>query len=70
MTLRPLFALALGGLDALHVSGTFRAVFGAVGAREEQYTADGAPLGVQPIKQGCFQSLVQRQHCRPEPPAQ
>ena len=31
---------------------------------------DGAPLGVQAVEQGRFQFLVQRQHRRPEPPAQ
>ena len=61
MTLRPLFALAPGCLDALHVSGTFRAIFSPVGAWAEQCPADGTTLGVQPIKQGCFQFLVQRQ---------
>ena len=70
MTLGPLFALALGGLDALHVSGTFRAVLGPVGARAEQCSADGTTLGVQPIKQGCFQFFVQRQYRRPKPAAQ
>ena len=70
MTLGPLFALALGGLDALHVSGTFRAVLGPVGARAEQCPADGTTLGVQPIKQGCFQFFVQRQYRRPKPAAQ
>ena len=49
MTFRPLFPLALGGLDTLHASGTFRAVFGPVGAGDEQRPADGAPLGVQAI---------------------
>ena len=70
MTLSPLFALALGGLDTLHASGTFRAVFGPVGAGGEQRPADGAPLGVQAVEQGRFQFSVQRQHRRPEPPAQ
>ena len=70
MTLRPLFALALGGLDALHVSGTFRTVFSPVGAGGEQRPADGAPFGVQTVEQGCFQFLVQRQHRRPEPATQ
>ena len=70
MTFRPLFALALGGLDTLHASGTFRAVFGPVGAGDEQRPADGAPFGVQAVEQGRFQFSVQRQHSRPEPPAQ
>ena len=70
MTLSPLFALALGGLDALHASGTFRAVFGPVRAGGEQRPADGAPLGVQAVEQGRFQFPVQRQHRRPEPSAQ
>ena len=70
MTFRPLFALALGGLDTLHASGTFRAVFGPVGAGGEQRPADGAPFGVQAVEQGRFQFSVQRQHRRPEPPAQ
>ena len=70
MTLSPLFALTLGGLDTLHASGTFRAVFGPVGAWGEQRPADGAPFGVQAVEQGRFQFLVQRQHRRPEPPAQ
>ena len=70
MTFRPLFPLALGGLDTLHASGTFRAVFGPVGAGGEQRPADGAPFGVQAVEQGRFQFSVQRQHRRPEPPAQ
>ena len=70
MTLCPLFPLALGGLDTLHPSGTFRAVFGPVGAGSEQRPADGAPLGVRPVEQGCFQFFVQRQHHRPKPAAQ
>ena len=70
MTFLPLFPLALCGVDPLHASGTFRAVFGPVGAGGEQRPADGAPLGVQAVKQGRFQFLVQRQHRRPEPPAQ
>ena len=70
MTFRPLFSLALGGLDALHASGTFRAVFGSVGARAEQCPTYGTTLGVQPIKQGCFQFPVQRQYRHPEPAAQ
>ena len=70
MTLSPLFALALGRLDTLHASSTFRAVFGPVGAGGEQRPADGATLGVQAVEQGRFQFSVQRQHCRPEPPAQ
>ena len=36
----------------------------------EQRPADGAPFGVQAVEQGRFQFLVQRQHRRPEPPAQ
>ena len=70
MTFSPLFTLALGSLDTLHASGTFRAVFGPVGAWGEQRPADGAPLGVQAVEQGRFQFSVQRQHRRPEPPAQ
>ena len=70
MTFRPLFPLALGGLDTLHASGTFRAVFGPVGAGGEQRPADGAPFGVQAVEQGRFQFSVQRQHRRPEPPSQ
>ncbi len=70
MTFRPLFPLALRGLYPFHPSGTFRAVFGPVGAGSEQRTADGAPLGVQPVEQGGFQFLIQRQHRCPEPPAQ
>ena len=31
---------------------------------------NSAPLGVQAVEQGRFQFLVQRQHRRPEPPAQ
>ena len=70
MTFRPLFPLALGRLDTLHASSTFRAVFGPVGAGGEQRPADGATLGVQAVEQGRFQFSVQRQHRRPEPPAQ
>ena len=70
MTLSPLFALALGGLDTLHAPGTFRAVCGPVGAGGEQRPADGAPLGVQAVEQGRFQFSVQRQYRRPKPAAQ
>ena len=70
MTFLPLFPLALCGVDPLHACGTFRAVFGPVGAGGEQRPADGATLGVQAVEQGRFQFSVQRQHRRPEPPAQ
>ena len=70
MTFSPLFPLALGGLYPLHPSGTVRAVFGAVGTGQKIAAAHTAPLPVQPVKQGCFQFLVQRQHRRLEPSAQ
>ena len=46
MTFSPLFPFALGGFYTPHASGTFRAVFGPVGAGGEQRPADGAPFGV------------------------
>jgi len=49
---------------------TFRAVFSPVGAGGEQRPADSTPFSVQAVEQGCFQFPVQRQHRRPEPPAQ
>ena len=70
MTFLPLFPLALCGVDPLHACGTFRAVFGPVGAGGEQRPADGATLGVQAVEQGRFQFPVQRQHRRPELSAQ
>ncbi len=53
-----------------NASGALRAVFGPVGAGGEQRTAYNALLRVQPVEQGRFQFLVQRQHRRLKPPAQ
>lgn len=63
-------SLALSLLPPVDFRHTFRAVFGPVGAGGEQRTADGASLDVQAVEQGRFQFPVQRQHRRPEPPAQ
>ena len=52
MTFSPLFPFALGGFYTPHASGTFRAVFGTVGAGGEQRPADGAPFGVLAVEQG------------------
>ena len=64
------FPLSFCLFAAAYLNSTFRAVFGPVGAGGEQRPADGAPLGVQAVEQGRFQFSVQRQHRRPEPPAQ
>ncbi len=70
MTFGPLPPLALGGFYLLHMDSAIRAVFGSVGARVKRASAHRASLSAQPMDQGGFQLLVQRQHCRPEPPAQ
>ena len=64
------FPLSFCLFAAAYLNSTFRAVFGPVGAGGEQRTTDSAPFGVQAVEQGCFQLSVQRQHRRPEPPAQ
>ena len=51
--------LKLGLVEVLD-SGTFRAIFGPVGAGGEQRPADGATLGVQAVEQGRFQFPIQR----------
>ena len=70
MTFLPLFPLALCGVDPLHASGTFRAVFGPVRTGSKQRPAYGAFLRIQPVEQRRFQFLILRQYRRPKPPAQ
>ena len=56
--------------DSLHVTGTVRAVFRPIGAREKQTAAHSTPLCSQPVIQGCFQLPVLWQHRITEPLAQ
>ena len=56
--------------DSLHVTGTVRAVFRPVGAREKQAAAYSTPLCSQPVIQGSFQLSVHWQHRSTEPFAQ
>ena len=70
MTFLPLFPLALCGIDSLHASGTFRAVFGPVGTGGKQRPTYGALFRIQPVEQRRFQFLILRQYRRPKPPTQ
>ena len=65
-----MFPFALGGVFPLHGDGTFRAVFGAVGAGEKEFAAHATFLPVQPVEQGGLQLLIQRQHRNSEPLAE
>ena len=56
--------------DSLHVTGTVRAVFRPIGAREKQTAAHSTPLCSQPVIQGSFQLSVHWQHRSTEPFAQ
>jgi hypothetical protein len=54
-------------LFAVDIFGTVLTVFCPIGLRQENLTADSAPLGIAAMEDFRFKRLVLRQHAPPKP---